>query len=128
MSAKIIMSIDDFIEAAREAASTKSGKVLEVVRVFGTETGQVVFSVSGLKGLVEIRPAPVGKDAAAETRVLQRCDEIEVGTVVELRSGGPAMTVVANQHSGGVECMWIPDGEGQMVAVVPVAALRKLRG
>ena len=50
--------------------------------------------------------------------------ELNVGDVVELNSGGPKMTVVSIQQGGDARCTWLtPDGK-QESGVFPQAALR----
>jgi uncharacterized protein YodC (DUF2158 family) len=40
-----------------------------------------------------------------------RDDQFQIGDVVRLRSGGPAMTVSAQHSNGKYNCQWFVDGE-----------------
>lgn len=51
-------------------------------------------------------------------------DRIEVGATVELKSGGPAMTV-ASIKEGTAKCMWFLDGV-QKVGGFPLPALKTI--
>jgi uncharacterized protein YodC (DUF2158 family) len=54
--------------------------------------------------------------------------ELKVGDVVQLNSGGPKMTVAALQSEGAVRCVWFsPDGKPES-AVFPPSALRASKG
>jgi uncharacterized protein YodC (DUF2158 family) len=48
------------------------------------------------------------------------------GTIVQLKSGGPAMTVAAVDKDG-VRCLWHADSTGQIhTATIPTACLDEL--
>lgn len=51
-------------------------------------------------------------------------DRIEVGATVELKSGGPTMTV-ASIKDGTARCMWFRDGV-QKVGGFPILALKTI--
>ncbi|GHC35152.1 hypothetical protein GCM10010096_00040 [Alcaligenes pakistanensis] len=46
-----------------------------------------------------------------------------VGDVVQLRSGGPEMTVLAVLHSGEVTCAWFTPDDAIQSEKIPIAAL-----
>jgi uncharacterized protein YodC (DUF2158 family) len=50
--------------------------------------------------------------------------KFQIGDVVVLKSGGPAMTVADLTEDGGVICIWF-DGKEQRRAVFPAATLEK---
>lgn len=35
-------------------------------------------------------------------------DKLEIGTTVELKSGGPLMTVIGYDMAGHAQCVWFP--------------------
>jgi uncharacterized protein YodC (DUF2158 family) len=54
-------------------------------------------------------------------------NDLEVGSVVQLKSGGPMMTVVDLNGKGGAVCVWFPgDNYSEAkTATFPPAALNK---
>lgn len=53
----------------------------------------------------------------------QQTTPVEAGSVVRLRSGGPAMTVTALQADRGAHVMWFSDSGQMHSQLVPLAAL-----
>ena len=51
--------------------------------------------------------------------------EIAPGDVVELKSGGPVMTVVRVAEAGAVYCQWFPSPDKVREKSFPPAALKK---
>lgn len=52
--------------------------------------------------------------------------QFQLGDVVELRSGGPQMTVTGTSQSGWVMCSWFKDGKYES-GTFPPEALEKPR-
>lgn len=57
-------------------------------------------------------------------------NKLDVGDVVQLKSGGPQMTVVEVGESSDVKCMWFPDYKSESVREdhFPIDALKKVQG
>ncbi len=54
-------------------------------------------------------------------------EELKIGDVVKLKSGGPSMTVENPNWTGKVRCQWFQDGKLQ-IGVFPKEALEKDSG
>lgn len=67
------------------------------------------------------KPAPATRSLTAET-------EIVAGVCVRLNSGGPTMTVISNDASGVVQCVWFVDASfsGPFRADFPAVTLRRI--
>ena len=50
-------------------------------------------------------------------------EEFNVGDVVQLKSGGPRMTVVDRSHDGDLICQWFDQKEEQQRGVFPPASV-----
>lgn len=50
--------------------------------------------------------------------------EIEVGSVVQLKSGGPSMTVADISNLASVRCSWFDGGHTVQGAYFPINALK----
>lgn len=70
----------------------------------------------------QIRAEKLVKRARKETEMAEH-KELEVGDVVRLKSGGPAMTVGSVESDGYCFCHWFEDKEAKM-ARLPNAALQ----